>query len=195
MPHSETDYPKTKRARERLFERIIDAGRAGKSHAQIAEMIGISCRTLESRIAEHADLARAMAIADDYALAWWEALSQKQAETREGNSSVLIFIMKNRFGEDYAKDSSGEDVPAEPSPMGDALAGLTPETRRALRELLRGEENEERTRPFVAVDHPIETLPRLRPASETQQSPKISATCPAIDPEILPEHHETRSAE
>jgi len=139
MPHSEAAYPKTKKARERLFERIIDAGRGGKSHAQIAEMIGISCDTLAARIAEHADLARAIAIADDYALAWWEALSQKQAETREGNSSVLIFIMKNRFGEDYAKDSSGEASPAEPSAMSDALAGLRPETRRALRELLRRE--------------------------------------------------------
>lgn len=135
----EIPYPKSKRAQQRLFDSIIDAGRGGKSHAQIAEMIGISRDTLKCWIQQEADLSRIMSMADDYALAWWEALGQRQAETREGNSSVFIFVMKNRFGLDYSKDLPGEDGTGEPAANAAVLAALSPEKRNALRALLREE--------------------------------------------------------
>jgi len=136
MPYGETDYPKTKRARERLFDRIIDAGRAGKSQPQIAEMIGVSCERLQIWQGKHAELARIMTLANDYALAWWEALGKRQAETREGNSSVFIFVMKNRFEKDYGKDAN--DFPPT-SADEHALAELSPKTRAKLRKLLQAE--------------------------------------------------------
>jgi len=136
MPYGETDYPKTKRARERLFEQIIGAGRAGKSHTQIAEMIGISRDTLKLWLGDHLELNRVMCLADDYALAWWEGLGQRQAESKEGNSSVFMFIMKNRFDRDYGQDAM--TAYADPGHLA-SLAGLSAETRNKLRALLREE--------------------------------------------------------
>ncbi len=135
MPYGETPYPKTRQAQKRLFDDILAAGRGGQSHAQIAEMIGIGRDTLQNWIKHKPELSRIMALADDYALAWWEALGQKQAETREGNSSVFIFVMKNRFGLDY-----GQDAPADQrSDRMSEIASLSSETRHALRALLRAE--------------------------------------------------------
>ncbi len=133
-PHGETPYPKTKRAERQMFDDILEAGRVGKSHAQIAEMIGIGRDTLKTWLGEKLELARVMMLADDYALAWWEALGQRQAETREGNSSVFMFIMKNRFGLDYG---NGEDTAPPVFDNMNALASLSPEKRNALRALLR----------------------------------------------------------
>ena len=142
MPRSKILYPKTKRAERQMFDDILAAGRAGKSHAQIAEMIGISRDSLKDWLSQKPQLAHIMTLADDYALAWWEALGQRQAETREGNSSVFMFIMKNRFGIDYNM-SAGEAVgAAEPAETLAALAALSPEKRNALRALLRGKSNE-----------------------------------------------------
>ncbi|NNE58056.1 MAG: helix-turn-helix domain-containing protein [Hellea sp.] len=134
MPHGETPYPKSKDAQRRLFDRIIRAGRDGKSHSQIAEMIGIGRDTLQNWIVEQPDLSRVMTLADDYALAWWESLGQRQAETKEGNSSVFMFIMKNRFDMDYGKDTG---FALSPDSGDHELAALSPETRNALRALLR----------------------------------------------------------
>jgi len=136
MPYGETPYPTSKKAREHLFDQIITAGRTGKSHAQMAKEIGISRETLKTWLADHADLAQVMSLADDYALAWWEGLGQRQAETREGNSSVFMFIMKNRFEKDYGKDAPPE--PAQPLDV-TPLSQLSPKARDKMRKLLRRE--------------------------------------------------------
>lgn len=136
MTHGEADYPATKPAQERLFETILDAGRAGKSRAQMAEMIGIGRDTLESWRQRYEALCDVMALADDYALAWWEALGQRHAETREGNATMIMFVMKNRFENDYGKDPMEPDEPLVDT---SALAKLTPKTRAKLRKLLQAE--------------------------------------------------------
>ena len=136
MPYGEIHYPKTKRARERLFDKILDAGRAGKSHAQIAEMIGIGRQTLSTWIASHEELKRIMALADDYALAWWEALGQRHAETREGNAPMIIFVMKNRFGQDYDREA---DADASSPDENLILKSISVEARQKLRAILQAE--------------------------------------------------------
>ena len=135
MPQNKTDYPNTKRAQTCLFDQIIAAGREGKSHAQMAELIGIDRKTLQSWLSEHNDFAAAMKQADDYALAWWEALGQKHAETREGNAAMIIFVMKNRFGKDYGDGEAISDIDAEPVNFSE----MAPKVRKKIRKLLSGE--------------------------------------------------------
>jgi len=137
MPYGEADYPKTKRGQQRLFDQILAAGKAGKSHAQMADKIGISRDTLAAWIGNDPELSRIVTVADDFALAWWEALGQRQAETREGNSSVFIFVMKNRFEKDYGKDALGPAQVFEKEYQ--ALPELSRETRDKLRMILRAE--------------------------------------------------------
>lgn len=136
MPQNKNNYPKTQRAQTRLFDQIIEAGRAGKSHAQMAEQIGISRKTLMLWLGEYPDFAAAMQQADDYALAWWEALGQRHAETREGNASMIIFVMKNRFGADYGEGpiSAGSAEADQPN-----LSELSLKARKKLRKLLQAE--------------------------------------------------------
>lgn len=137
MPHGETPFPKSKAAQRRLFDQILQAGREGKSHAQIAEMIGVGREQLKYWIRENPDFAKVMTLADDYALAWWEALGQRQAETKEGNSSVFMFVMKNRFGVDYGHDANGVSQTPASGETVDVIAKLSPENRHALRALLK----------------------------------------------------------
>ena len=68
MPHTKLNYPKTKRAQTRLFDQIIEAGRDGKSHAQMAELIGIDRTSLNQWLEEHKDFAAVMGQADDLSL-------------------------------------------------------------------------------------------------------------------------------
>ena len=136
---NEATYPKTIKARKQLFDQVLEAGREGKSHAQIAAMIGIGRDTLNIWVMEFSEFARIMVLSDDFALAWWEGLGQRQAETREGNSTVFMFIMKNRFGQDYSKDSKNVDATGavDSADITEDLAALSAEKREALRALLR----------------------------------------------------------
>lgn len=138
MPKEKT-YPKTGRARARLFEQIIEAGRAGKSHAQMAECIGISRDTLQNWLTAYADFAGAVKKADDYALAWWEALGQRHAETREGNASMIIFVMKNRFGQDYGEGAGVLDDDITGPSNFQSMTKLSPKARKKLRKVLQAE--------------------------------------------------------
>lgn len=133
MLQDKIHYPASKPAQTALFEQIIKAGRAGKSHAQIAAQIDISRETLNNWLGKYPEFSRAMALADDYALAWWEALGQRHAETREGNATMIMFVMKNRFEQDYGKDA--EEPQSSPPDMAE-LAELTPKTRQKLRKIL-----------------------------------------------------------
>lgn len=130
------DYPASKQECKRLFEQIIQAGRAGKSHTQMAAMIGISREKMTSWLAEHPEFKTVVTLADDYALAWWEALGQRHAETREGNATMIMFIMKNRFEQDYGKDGEGE---LSALPDMSILGELAPKTRQKLRKILNAE--------------------------------------------------------
>lgn len=136
MTLKEKTYPDYGLERKRLFDQIIDAGRAGQSHAQIAKRLEISRDTLEHWQAKHKEFADCLRQADDYALAWWEALGQRHAETREGNATMIMFVMKNRFEQDYGREA----IAPETAPVDTAqLTELSPNTRSKLRKILNQE--------------------------------------------------------
>jgi len=132
-------YPAALDAQEFLFEQVKQLGACGKSHAQIARKLGISRITLQEWISEHPEFAAAMATADDYALAWWESLGQRQAKNREGNATMIMFVMKNRFDRDYGKEMPGETPQADVK----AVTELSAKTRQKLRKLLLAETDSE----------------------------------------------------
>lgn len=139
------DYPDDPVVRAELTSKVKALGLNGHSHAQIAKNFHISLNTLEKWMAENAAFADAMAAADDFALAWWEALVQRQARTREGNASMIMFVMKNRFNKDYSKEALGEG--SEPGMNTKPLVEMSPEDRAKLRAFLKSVEPKETAGP------------------------------------------------
>jgi len=137
MPDTNQAYPDAGPAQLRLFEQVIKAGRAGQSHAQIAAQLQIGRSTLKHWLREHPDFARVMTQADDYALAWWEALGQRHAETREGNATMIMFVMKNRFDRDYDKDALAKVIDDDEDIA--PILKLSRKSRKKLRKVLKRE--------------------------------------------------------
>lgn len=133
MPLTERGYPPAGPEREHVFSLVLKAGRAGQSHVQIAGILGISRINLKRWLHDHEDFAAVMKQADDYALAWWEALGQRHAETREGNASMIMFVMRNRYERDYAKDTF---MPREDDPDLAPILKLSRKSRNKIRKIL-----------------------------------------------------------
>ncbi len=136
MQKSERVYPDAGPERERVFDLVLQAGRAGHSHVQIAGLLGISRINLKRWLRDHEDFAAVVKRADDFALAWWEALGQRHAETREGNAAMIMFVMRNRFERDYAKDTF---VPPEEDPDLIPILNMSRKSRKKIRKVLRKE--------------------------------------------------------
>jgi len=136
MSETERVYPDPGPERERVFHLVVQAGRAGQSHVQIAGQLGISRINLKRWLRDHEDFAAIMKRADDFALAWWEALGQRHAETREGNATMIMFVMKNRFERDYAKDTF---LPLEDDPDLAPILNMSRKSRKKLRKILKKE--------------------------------------------------------
>jgi hypothetical protein len=85
-------------------QRVIDLGFEGNSKAQIAREIGVDRNTLDDWAKVHPDFSRALKIAKELELAWWEDQGKSGlALGRDFNAVAFIFQVKNRFRDDYAE--------------------------------------------------------------------------------------------
>lgn len=85
-----------------MCDAIIEAGREGKTVAEMAAEIGITRETFNQWRKDKPEFSDAVKIGLDMAQGWWEGLGRKGAAgMSEINPTVFIFNMKNRFREDW----------------------------------------------------------------------------------------------
>ena len=100
--------------RPEMCDKVIKAGKAGKSITAMANACGVHRETIYAWMETHPAFSDAINLARQYALEWWETSGQGQTRGRyEGaNATSMIFMMKNQFPDDYRDrreiDHSGE---------------------------------------------------------------------------------------
>lgn len=102
-----TDY------RPEFCERVIDLGRDGKSHAQIASALDVSRQTLHNWADTIPAFLDAITRARDESQAWWENKGQEGITSPGFNASLWAKSMSARFPDDYTerqkRELSGKD--------------------------------------------------------------------------------------
>jgi len=99
-----TDY------RPEFCEQVIELGRQGKSHAQIAASIGCSRRVLYDWQAAHPEFLHAIMEARDLAQAWFEDIGQINMLTPTQGFSASLWAkqVSCRFADDYTDKQKQE---------------------------------------------------------------------------------------
>ena len=99
-----TDY------RPEFCEQVIELGRQGKSHAQIAAGLGCSRRVLYLWQAEHPEFMHAIMEARDLAQAWFEDIGQINMLTPTQGFSASLWAkqVSCRFADDYTDKQKQE---------------------------------------------------------------------------------------
>jgi len=102
---------------------VIEAGKEGKTLAEMAAAIGIDRSTLTDWQEQHPEFSRAVKAGLDAAQAWWE--QNGRIATFGGiegfNATSFIFNMKNRFKADWADRQLHGSDPENPLPTGFAV--------------------------------------------------------------------------
>lgn len=98
-------------------ERVIELGREGKSHAQIAADLDVSRQTLHNWAAVHPEFMDAITRARDLAQAWFEDRGQKGLETPGFNASLWAKQVSCRFRDDYTEVQKREVTGANGGPV------------------------------------------------------------------------------
>ena len=99
-----TDY------RPEFCDQVIELGRQGKSHAQIASELNVSRQTLYDWQAIHPEFLDAIKEARDYAQAWFENIAQNNllAPTPGFSASLWAKAVSCRFADDYTDKQKQE---------------------------------------------------------------------------------------
>lgn len=90
-----TDY------RPEYCEQVVELGRQGKSHAQIAAALDVARQTLHNWAAVHPEFLDAITRARDLAQAWFEDKGQEGLTTSGFNASLWAKQVSCRFRDDY----------------------------------------------------------------------------------------------
>lgn len=95
--------------KEEFCDRVIELGREGKSHAQIARDLDFSRETLYAWAKTYPKFSDAINRAKDLAQAWFEDKGQAGLDTREFNAALWAKQVSCRFRADYT-DKTESDV-------------------------------------------------------------------------------------
>lgn len=106
-----TDY------RAEYCERVVELGREGKSHAQIAAALDKARNTLYDWADVHPEFAQAMTRARDLSQAWFEDKGQGGLETPGFNASLWAKQVSARFPDDYTERQRRELTGANGGPV------------------------------------------------------------------------------
>lgn len=87
---------------------VIELGRAGKSHAQIAAALDVARQTLHNWCDVRPEFLDAMKRARDLSQAWWEQSAQDGLATPGYNAALWAKSMPARFPDDYSERSKVE---------------------------------------------------------------------------------------
>lgn len=98
-------------------ERVLELGREGKSHTQIAASLDIAKSTLYLWMEQHPEFSDAMTRARELAQAWFEDKGQMGLLTPGFNASLWAKQVSCRFRDDYTDASKQEITGANGSPL------------------------------------------------------------------------------
>lgn len=87
--------------RKEMCEQVIELGRQGKSHCQIAAVLDVGRDTLYAWADAHPDFSYAITRARGLAQAWFENKGQTGLETQGFNASLWAKQVSCRFPDDY----------------------------------------------------------------------------------------------
>jgi hypothetical protein len=87
-----------------MLEEVIEIGRRGGTHTQMAVAIGVTRETFYNWLEQNNEFFDAVKIADAASQTWWEERGQKGAMglIPNWNPTTYIFNMKNRFRDSYS---------------------------------------------------------------------------------------------
>lgn len=123
-----TDY------RAEYCEQVIDLGRQGKGHAQIAAALNQSRQTLYDWADAHPEFLGAMTRAKDLAQAWFEDMGQTGLMLPGFNASLWSKQVSCRYPDDYRDVVKQEHSGPKGGPI-DVAIGLSDATRALIDEL------------------------------------------------------------
>ena len=102
-------------------ERIIELGRLGKSIEQIASQIGVGTKTMYNWRDEFPEFLRALEMAKELELDWWENIAQNMmVENKDGsklNSAIWSRSMAARFPKKYRESTKTEITGENGAPL------------------------------------------------------------------------------
>jgi transposase-like protein len=102
-------------------ERIIELGRLGKSIEQIAAQIGVGTKTIYNWRDEFPEFLRALEMAKELELDWWENIAQNMmVENKDGsklNSAIWSRSMAARFPKKYRESTKTEITGENGAPL------------------------------------------------------------------------------
>ncbi len=101
-----TDY------RPEMCGQVVELGRQGKSHAQIAAALGVARKTLYEWQERYPEFSDAITHAKDLAQAWFEDMGQSGLVMPGFNASLWAKQVSCRFREDYTEPPSSVSTSA-----------------------------------------------------------------------------------
>ena len=111
---------------------VIEAGREGKTLAEMASELDVNRATVTAWVAEHPEFSSAINSGLDHAQAWWE--NNGRLATFGGfpgyNATSYIFQMKNRFKEDWRDRQEIDNKHDLSDPMAEMFAQIASQGRR-----------------------------------------------------------------
>lgn len=123
-------------------ERIIELGKEGYSHAEIAADLEVDKASLYDWAAAHEEFSTALRAAKTYEQAWFEREARSNMKNRDFNANLWYRSAASRFREDYTErketqltGANGGAVQVETKSKIDVKA-LDPDQREALKNLL-----------------------------------------------------------
>jgi hypothetical protein len=103
--------------RPEYCDRVIELGREGKSHAQIAASLDVARQTLHNWASAHPEFLDAITHARDLSQAWWEDAGQSGLTTPGFNASLWAKSVSARFPADYTERSKQEHSGPNGTPL------------------------------------------------------------------------------
>lgn len=102
-------------------ETLIDCGQSGGSAVEMRCMIGIGESAWGTLLEDSDDFRRTVKRAQALCEVWWERRGREMAAGDDGNATVWIFNMKNRF---KWRDKPEEDNESESDKLANALNNI-----------------------------------------------------------------------
>lgn len=113
-------------------ELVVELGRQGKSHAQIAATLDVSRQTLHNWAAVHPEFLDAITHARDLAQAWFEDKGQEGLDRAGFNASLWAKQVSCRFPDDYTDRQKRELTGRDGGPIAVTAGELTDEQLAAI---------------------------------------------------------------
>lgn len=99
-------------------EVIMEASQDGASDVELRCLLGIGKQAWYTLLETNGEFSETISVCHDLCQVWWEKTGRKMATGADGNATVWVFNMKNRFGwhDKQSFDHSSADGSMSPKP-------------------------------------------------------------------------------